>query len=54
MKKQITMDYNEYLEMEQKIRELIDILIRVRFKENITNNIKEDIDELNRVYGFWI
>ena len=54
MKKQIIINYNEYLEMEQKIRELIDILIRIRFKENISDGIKQDIDELNRLYGFYI
>ena len=54
MKKQIIINYNEYLEMEQKIRELIDILIRIRYKENISDEIKQDIDELNRLYGFYI
>lgn len=54
MKKQIIIDYNEYLEMEEKIKELIDIIIRIRFKENISDEMKKDIDELNRLYGFYI
>ena len=54
MKKQIIINYDEYLEMEQKIRELIDILSRIRFRENISDEIKKDIEEANKLYGFWI
>ena len=54
MKKQIIIDYNEYLEMEKKISELIDMLSRIRFKEKISDEAKKDIEELNRLYGFWV
>ena len=54
MEKQIIINYNEYLEMEQKIKDLIEILIKIRFKEDISDEIKKDIDEINRLYGFYL
>ena len=54
MEKQIIINYNEYLEMEQKIKDLIEILIKIRFKEDISDEIKKDIDVLNRLYGFYL
>ena len=54
MKKQIIINYDEYLEMEQKIKDLIEILIKIRFKEDISDETKKDIDVLNKLYGFYL
>lgn len=55
--KQIIINYDEYLEMEQKIKELINIIAKVRFSKNINDEkkyIDKNIDELNKFYGFWL
>ena len=54
MKKQIIIDYQEYLETEEKLKKLIFILSKIYFKEKVSENIKNEIQEANRIYGWWV
>ena len=54
-KKQIIIDYEEYLEMEEKIKRMVDILAYAYFtKDNDIEKIKEKIERLNKEYWLFV
>lgn len=54
MKPQIIIDYQEYLKKIEGYKKLVDLLARVYFDEKISERLKNEISEMNNLYGWWI
>ena len=52
--KYITLNYEKYLEMESSLRKLIYLLSSVYFNEKISENIKNEIQQMNKENGWWV
>jgi len=55
--KYITLKYSEYLELQEKLKALIDFITKIYFdKDNkyTLSQIKTDIEILNYNYHFWV
>lgn len=55
MKKQVIIDYNEYLEMEQELEELKQLIIKIAFSNKlIDDELLEEIRKKNKQYYWWV
>ena len=53
-KKYITLNYQEYLEMQQNIETLVGLLSYIYFcKDNKLKDAKRRIEEKNKIYNWW-
>ena len=53
-RKEIIIDYQEYLENETSRKILIHLLATVYLNENISKDLKEEIKRNNSLYGWWV
>ena len=55
-KKQIIIDYDEYLYLLEQIKQMKELIAGIYFspKEKISENKRNSINNLNNIYGWWL
>ena len=54
MKKQIIIDYEEYLEMKQQYEAMKELLIKIYYSNTTNKEIKQEIEKAKNTYMWWI
>ena len=52
--KQIIIDYNDYLYMEEQLKELLEIIRIIYFRHKINIDTKRLIESANKKYIWWV